>query len=111
MSAHVGDWVQIRRTVLEAHQRTGKLPDDTRAVPFVSWSKGFLVGLAADGEPDEGGAQLGDEVAIESVIGRRLTGTLVAVNPGYTHGFGSAYVPELATIAPQALAILAGGAR
>lgn len=99
MAARPGEWVQIQRTVLQPHERTGKLPDDTRAVPFESWSKGRLVGHA----------EVGDQVEIETVIGRRLRGRLVAVNPGYDHGFGHAYVPELADIAAQARRILAGG--
>lgn len=98
-AAHPGDWVQVHRVVLAADRRTGKLPDDTRAVPFESWSKGFACATA----------RLGDEVEIETLCGRRVVGSLVAVNPGYEHGFGSAYVPELLTIARQARALLAEG--
>lgn len=99
MTAQPGDWVQIHRIVLQPHERTGKLPEDTRAVPFRSWSKGFL---------QDAPAQVGDEVEIVTVTGRRLAGSLVAVDPGYGHGFGSAYVPELAAVGAQARRILAG---
>ncbi|MBW3086986.1 2-amino-4-ketopentanoate thiolase alpha subunit [Austwickia sp. TVS 96-490-7B] len=113
MPARPGDWVQIHRVVLAPHERTGKLPEDTRAVPFESWSKGFLVGRAADetvgGPVDVGvaGVSVGDLVEVETVVGRRLRGRLVALNPGYDHGFGTTYVPELLHVARQAQAVLA----
>ena len=96
--ARAGDWVQIHSVVLTADQRTGKLPEDTRGVPFEAWSKGHLV------SPDE--ARLGDEVQVRTVTGRLLHGTLLAVDPGYGHGFGDAHIPELAAVAAQARAIL-----
>ncbi|GAB78708.1 hypothetical protein SAMN05421595_2362 [Austwickia chelonae] len=100
MTARAGDWVQIHQIVLEPGRRTGKLPDDTRAVPFRSWSKGYL----------RSDAELGEQVEIETVLGRRLTGELVAVNPGYDHGFGSTYLPELQQVGAQARRILASPA-
>ena len=33
-------------------------------------------------------AELGDLVTIRSLIGREHEGTLVTVNPGYSHSFG-----------------------
>lgn len=48
------------------------------------WVKGFAVGDGA----------LGDELTIETMTGRTVTGTLSAVNPGYTITYGDP-IPEL----------------
>ena len=77
--AKKGDWVQIRQIVLEPEARSPQLPESTRKVPLVLFAKGFL----------KSDATLGDRVAITTVIGREITGELVAVNPGYDHSFGS----------------------
>lgn len=62
------------------------------------WTKGYLL---AD-------ARIGDEVEIESVTGRKETGTLIEVNPSYRHDFGEC-VPELLAIDKQVRGILFGG--
>lgn len=76
--AKKGDWVQIRQIVLEPGQRSSQVPEDTSKVPFILLVKGFLTS----------DANLGDKVTITTVIGREITGELVAVNPGYNHSFG-----------------------
>lgn len=76
--AKKGDWVQIRQVVLEPGQRSPQVPEDTSKVPLVLLVKGFL---ASD-------ANLGDKVTITTVIGREISGELVAVNPSYNHSFG-----------------------
>lgn len=93
-----GEWVRIRKVILKAEERTGKLPADTQKVPLEMWTKGYLL---ADGE-------IGDEVEIESVNGRRETGTLIEVNPYYKHDFGKC-IPELMAIDRQVRAIVFGG--
>ena len=77
--AKKGDWVQIRQIILEPGQRSSQVPEDTSKVPLVLLVKGFS---ASD-------ANLGDKVTITTVIGREITGELVAVNPSYNHSFGS----------------------
>lgn len=74
-----GDWVQIFRVVLEPSQRAPQVPEDTRKVPLTLLVKGFLIE----------DANLGDEVTITTVIGRTISGKLVAVNPEYGHSFGA----------------------
>ena len=96
--AKKGDWVRIHKIILKAEERTGKLPEDTQKVPLEMWTKGYLL---AD-------AEIGDEVEIESVHGRHETGTLIAVNPYYTHNFGTC-VPELLAIDQQVRGIVFGG--
>jgi len=67
------------RVVLGPADRPETLPPSTRAVPYQCWIKGLLV---------DDRASLGDQVTIETFIGRRLSGELYAVSPTYDHGFG-----------------------
>jgi len=77
--ARKGDFVQIHRIVLEPDQRPENLPSCTKSVPYECWIKGFLVNEKAD---------IGDDVKIETFIGREESGTLCRVNPTYDHDFG-----------------------
>jgi hypothetical protein len=74
-----GDLVQIMSVVLEPDERPETLPPSTRAVPYQAWIKGLLV---------DDQARVGDQVTIETFIGRRLSGKLHAVHPTHDHGFG-----------------------
>ena len=96
--AKKGDWVRIHKIILKAEERTGKLPEDTQKVPLEMWTKGYLL---AD-------AEIGDEVEIESVNGRRETGTFIELEPYYTHDYGVC-VPELLANDMQVRGILFGG--
>ena len=78
--AHKGDLVQIHSILLKPDQRPATLPASTRAVPYECWIKGFLLNESAD---------LGNQVTIETFIGRKLSGTLCLVNPVYDHNFGT----------------------
>lgn len=95
-----GTWVEIHRIVLPAGQRAPQVPADTQAVPLEMRVKGFLVAAAATGEDAE----------IITRVGRRLRGTVIAVNPAYTHSFGPP-VPELSTIGDEVRAQLAARER
>lgn len=65
--AKKNDWVRIHRNVLNAEDRTGKLPDDTKKVPLEMWVKGHLVNDSAE---------IGDEVTIITRVGREEHGKL-----------------------------------
>lgn len=80
-----GNWVEIENLVLEAGERATHLPEDTKSVPLIMWTKGFLV---------EEEAKLGDKVTVETLSGRITSGTLTEVNPRHVHDFGNP-VPEL----------------
>lgn len=97
--AKKGDWVRIHRIVLKAEERTAKLPDDTKKVPLEMWTKGFLQNESAE---------IGDEVTVETAVGRLETGKLIEVNPYYTHSYGK-FVPELIQIDRQLRTIMFGG--
>lgn len=92
-----GTWVQIHRVILKPGERPASLPQETRRVPFEMWVKGFLL--------EE--AEIGQEAAIRTVIGREIWGTLVEANPRYVHNFGSP-VPELLRIGGELREILRG---
>ncbi len=78
-TAHKGSLVLIHVTILSPQERAANIPDSTKQVPYEMWVKGFLANEHA---------QIGDTVEIETLIGRRLTGTLTEISPAYTHTFG-----------------------
>ena len=92
VDAKRGDLVQIHKIILKPEERSHNLPSDTRSVPYEGWIKGFLM--------DEE-ATLGDEVKVESFIGRECSGILCAVNPVYDHHFGEPQ-KEILTIGEEA---------
>jgi len=93
--AEKGTWVEIHSKVLSAGERAPQVPQDTQGIPLVMRTKGFLLQAA----------NIGDEVEIETCAGRHLTGTLVVINPAYTHTFGPP-IDELTTIGREVKAIL-----
>ena len=97
--AKKGDWVRIHAIVLKADERTAKLPSDTQKCDLVMWTKGFL---------HEETAEIGDEVTVETAVGRIEKGTLIEVGPYYTHSYGK-FVPEIIEIDKQLREIMAGG--
>lgn len=89
-------WVQVHQVLLPASQRAPNLPEDTKALPYEAWIKGFLT------QP----ARIGEQATVRTLAGRLVTGRLVAVNPPYTHSFGRP-VPAMLTIGPNLRAFLA----
>ena len=96
-----GDLVLVHRIILNPEERATNIPESTKRVPYEMWVKGFLANERA---------QIGDTVDIETFIGRRLTGTLVEVNPAYTHTFGKPPI-GLITSSLTARRSLRGGTR
>ena len=86
MKAIKGDWVRIYNVVLGAKERSSNLPEDTKHVPLEMWDKGFLT--------DEK-ASIGDKVSVETIIGRKITGKLVEVNPNFDISYGGCVVETL----------------
>lgn len=97
--AKKGDWVRIHNIVLNSEQRTGKLPEDTKAADLQMWTKGYL-------QEDE--AKIGDYVTVETACGRLEKGNLIEEAPHYTHSYGE-FVPEIIEIDRQLRQILRGG--
>ncbi len=88
-------WAQIGLVVLEPQERTARLPEDTKKVPYYVRVRGFL----------EGEAEVGDTVTIETLIGRKVQGRLLAIEPTYGHSFGQP-VEELMQAGVEARALL-----
>lgn len=80
-------WVQIKKTILEPNERANHLPEPTKQVPLIMWVKGFL---SKDSE-------IGDEVFVKTLTGRKESGILVCENPSYMHTYGE-FVPEILEI-------------
>jgi len=99
MQALKGDWVRIYNIVQEAKDRLESLPEDTRQVPLEMWDKGFLIN--ARGE-------IGDQVQVETIIGRKISGKLVEINPTYQVNYGDG-VSETLYIGRQLREMLGDG--
>ena len=97
--AKKNDYVRIHRNVLEAVERTGKLPEDTKSVPLEMWVKGWL-------QDEE--AQIGDTVTVKTVVGRLETGVLMEEKPIYALNYGE-YVPEILEIDQRLRGVLVEG--
>lgn len=91
-----GQWVEVERVLLEPHERSSDLPPDTAAMPLRVWVRGLAQAEAA----------LGDSLTVETMTGRLATGRLSAIEPGYTHTFGSP-PPEIVAIGRDLRARLA----
>ena len=96
--AKKGDWVQIHNVVLRPEERSGSLPEDTKANPLEMWVKGHLVN----------DAEIGDEVEVVTRTGRIAKGELVKVNPYFEHNFG-VFVPEVLEIDDMVRKLTFGG--
>ena len=96
MTAKQGDWVRIYSVVLPAGERVAQVPEDTARVPLEMWDKGFLL---------NGEAAVGDAVEVETIIGRKVKGTLLEIEPAWDHDFGRC-VPEIIKIDRQLKAIM-----
>lgn len=96
MTITKGTLVDIGVLILKAGERAPQVPEDTQGVDLEMRVKGILT---ADAEP-------GAVAEIETPVGRRIRGTLLAANPAYTHDFG-APVPALIPIGRELRALLA----
>jgi hypothetical protein len=94
-----GQWAEIRAVLLNAGERAPSVPRDTARVPLEMRCKGFL----------SASAEIGARAEILTVTGRRVVGELIAVNPGYEHGFGPP-LAALLTIGAELRALLDEGA-
>ncbi len=85
-----GTWVEIEQVVLKPEERASSLPADTKQVPYILRVSGFLLE----------DAEIGQEVSIKTIIGRKLRGELKVINPSYRHNFGTV-ITELLTIGTE----------
>ncbi|MCD6396378.1 MAG: 2-amino-4-ketopentanoate thiolase, partial [Spirochaetaceae bacterium] len=85
MTAKRGDWVRIHSVLMKAGERAPGIPGDTAAVPYELWDKGFMISEKSE---------IGYEVEIETITGRKVKGKLLEINPSYDHDFGE-FIPEI----------------
>jgi len=83
----VGEWVEVESVLLDPADRSPNLPPETAEKPLIVWVSGYATAEAS----------LGDQLGIETMTGRTVTGRLSAINPGYFHTFGKP-IPELVTV-------------
>jgi len=96
--AKAGDWVRIKKNILDSSERADNIPKSTKETPLTMWVKGFLLD----------NAEIGEQVSIKTIIGRIEMGELIEVNPRFTHDFGDA-IPQLINIGIKARELLYGG--
>jgi hypothetical protein len=92
----VDDWVEVEYVLLEPADRSTNLPADTASQPLRVWVKGFATIPAG----------IGEELTVETITRRDVSGRLSAVNPGYFHTFGDP-IPELVHVGRDLRARLA----
>ncbi|MGM0606975.1 MAG: 2-amino-4-oxopentanoate thiolase subunit OrtA [Candidatus Muiribacteriota bacterium] len=91
-------WVKIQKVILKSEQRTSKIPEDTLECDYIMHVNGYL----------EKEADLGEEVEIETAVGRKVKGKLIQINPAFKHDFGQP-VEELMHIGKLCKKELKGG--
>lgn len=91
-----GDWVEIWKIVLPAGERASQVPPDTAKVPLEMRLRGYLLTKEAE---------IGQDVVIQTRIGREIEGRLVDLSPSYDHDFGRPQ-PELLAIGQELREIL-----
>ena len=82
-----GTYVRLEKTILEPAERTSKIPDDTKAVPFKMWTKGVL----------QEDCELNGQATIITMAGRKEVGKLVEESPMYNLNYGQ-FIPEIIEI-------------
>lgn len=87
-----GSYVLIEKIVLNKEERARNIPADTKEKPLIMHTKGFLMF----------DANIGDEVEIKTMTGRKEKGILIEANTFYDHSFGK-YVDEVMQIRLQIL--------
>ncbi len=95
-----GQWVRLHIVAMTPEERAAHLPEDTKSVPLEMWVKGYLL--------DEQAA-IGEQASVRTRTGRTISGTLVEINPSYSHSFGET-VPELLHVGDSVKEIVFGGA-
>lgn len=93
-----GDWAELRFVLLEPRERAPGLPAETAAVPLEVRVRGFL----------EGDARIGEAATVRTVLGRRVTGTLLEVLPPARHTFGRPS-PELLSVGAELRELMRAG--
>ena len=90
-----GTWVEVEERVLLPEDRSALIPEETKRTPLKSFIRGKCL---SDSE-------LGEEVQVETNVGRIAKGIIVDIEPGYYHTYGK-YVEEISNIGKQAREVI-----
>lgn len=90
-----GTWVEVEEIVLIPEERAKSIPEVTQKTPLKCWIRGNCLS----------DCELGEEVQVETNVGRIAIGTVVEIEPGYYHTYGK-YVKEISNIGKQAREII-----
>lgn len=82
-----GTFVRVEKVILQPEERTSKIPDDTKKVPFKMWTKGVL----------QEDCKMNEEATIITMANRKEVGKLVEANPKYELNYGN-FLPEMIEI-------------
>ena len=82
-----GSWVRIKKTVLRPEERAEHIPEETKKVQLIMWTKGYLLE----------DAEVGSTVKIKTRTGRIEDGVLLEETPAFRHDNG-AFVQEILEI-------------
>lgn len=77
--ARKGDWVEIQNVVPKLGQSVKTTAYGQKEEPLVQWVRGFMT---------TNEASIGDEIEVETIMGRNAKGCLCAINPRYVYDFG-----------------------
>ncbi len=72
------EYVEIKIVALNKDERAENLPNDTKNLPYEGKIRGYLTS----------DSNIGDEVTIETPIGRKINGILLKKVGKYEHNFG-----------------------
>jgi hypothetical protein len=90
-----GTFVEVEEIILMPEDRAVNIPDETKKTPLKCWTRGKCIN----------DSELGNEVQVETNVGRIARGIIVDVEPGYYHTYGK-YVEEISNIGKQAREII-----
>ncbi len=80
-------YVEIHKVIFEAIERTARIPEETKKVPYEMFVKGFLLEDSS----------IGDLVTVKTITGRLVEGELQKENPTFELGYGD-FVPHIMKI-------------
>ncbi|WP_032122329.1 2-amino-4-oxopentanoate thiolase subunit OrtA [Clostridium amazonitimonense] len=90
-----GTWIEIEEVVLTTEHRALNIPKETKETPLKCWIRGYCLN----------DCNLGEEVEVETNVGRIVKGKVVEIEPGYYHSYGK-HVSEIDRIGKQAREII-----
>jgi hypothetical protein len=96
-AGRAGDWAELHLVLLAPGERAPSLSADTARLPLEARVRGFLERDASPGEP----------AAVTTLLGRRVEGRLLRLQPSPGHSFGRPVV-ELLPIGNELRARLRG---